>query len=75
MNNILQLRQFQLCNVILIAHLYSELRKRRRVRTVGVREIFRRRRQFGDGHNLIEELRFGSNSEYFFIYTRMNVER
>lgn len=72
MNSIVRRSQF--FNIILAGYLYLQLRKRKRIRTVGVREIFRRRIQFGDGHNLLEELRF-SDPLFFFIYTRMNIER
>ncbi|XP_071653486.1 putative nuclease HARBI1 [Temnothorax longispinosus] len=68
------MRHYQFLNLILAGYLYLQLRKKKRVRTVGVREIFRRRTQFGDGHNLLEELRF-RDPLFFFIYTRMNVER
>ncbi|XP_025158064.1 uncharacterized protein LOC109503818 isoform X1 [Harpegnathos saltator] len=67
-------RHYQFVNLILAGYLYLQLQKRKRIRTIGVRDIFRRRIQFGDRHNLVEELRF-CNPHLFFIYTRMNVER
>ena len=59
---------YQFFNLILAGYLYLQLRKKKRVRTVGVREIFRRRTQFGDGHNLFEELRF--RDPLFFLFTQ-----
>lgn len=58
----------------LFVMLLINLRRRTdRFRSVGVQDIYKRRRQQGDGHNLIKELRF--NSALFFNYTRLNYER
>lgn len=65
--------RYQAAMLLIARTLYQELQQRR-VRSFGVRPIFKRRIRFGDGHNLLEELRFG-DAEFFFIYTRMNTER
>ncbi|CAL1671982.1 unnamed protein product [Lasius platythorax] len=68
-------RRYQVFCVLFAGYLYLRQRQRqRRTRSIGVSDIFRRRLQFGDGHNILEELRFG-DAEFFFIYTRMNTER
>jgi len=59
--------------IVVAMYTYRRLKKRR-IRSIGVRDIYKRRIRFGDGHNLIQELRF-EDKDFFFIYTRMNVER
>ena len=59
--------------IAVILLLYRRIR-RRRIRSSGVRDIYKRRIRFGDGHNLLDELRF-EVKDFFFINTRMNVER
>ena len=55
--------------------LYLRRRRRRRHRrSVWVRSIFRRRRQQGEFHNLLQEMRL-SDSESHFRYLRMTKER
>lgn len=51
----------------------EQLGKVRRVRSIGVQDIFRRRREQGAGYNLLQELR--GNSKLFYNYTRLNFER
>ncbi|XP_048513980.1 protein ALP1-like [Athalia rosae] len=65
---------YKMLNVLWFGYLYLKLRKKRRVRSIGVRNIFKGRIQHGDGHNLFEELRIG-DAYMFFTYTRMNGER
>ena len=54
--------------------LYLPRRRRRHRRSVWVRSIFRRRRQQGEFHNLLQEMRL-SDSESHFRYLRMTKER
>ena len=48
-------------------------RKRKRRRRVWVREILAKRRQQGEFHNLLQELRL-ADPEYHFKYLRMSKE-
>ncbi|XP_034254142.1 uncharacterized protein LOC117652975 [Thrips palmi] len=57
-----------------LINLLTLLRKKYAVRRkMGVRPLFRNRIQLGDGHNLINELRF--DSALFFNYTRLSYQR
>ena len=61
--------------LLLIASLYLvHKRKRRRRKSVWVRPIFRKRRQHGEYHQLLQEMRL-SDPESHFRYLRMSVER
>lgn len=54
--------------------LYLRKRKLRRRRSVWVRPIFSKRRQQGEYHNLLQEMRF-SDPQSHFCYLRMSKER
>jgi hypothetical protein len=58
----------------LILGIIHRRRRRRQARRCWVRPIFSRRRQQGDFHNLIQELRL-SDPESYFRYMRMSKER
>ena len=61
--------------LLLVASLYLvHKRKKRRRKSVSVRPIFKKRRQHGEFHQLLQEMRL-SDPESHFRYLRMSVER
>ena len=60
--------------IALVLALYVMLRRRRRRRSVWVRPIFVRRRQQGEYHQLLQEMRL-ADPESHFRYMRMSKER
>lgn len=58
----------------LLILLYYNRHLRRPQRSVWVREIFKKRRQQGDYHNLIQEMRLGDKDKHF-NYFRMSSQQ
>ena len=60
--------------LVLVMALYLRRRRRKARRSVWVRAIFRRRREQGEYHNLLQEMRL-SDTESHFRYLRMSRQR
>lgn len=74
MDSNLLLSDEEILNVLEGLHAMLLLKEKfRRIRTIGVQDIFQNRRKQGDGYNLLQELR--GNSKLFYNYTRLNFER
>ena len=60
--------------IAIILGILHRRRRRRRVKKVWIRSIFTKRRQQGEFHNLLQEMRL-SDPESHFKYLRMSKER
>ena len=60
--------------IAIILGILHRRRRRKRVKKVWIRSIFTKRRQQGEFHNLLQEMRL-SDPESHFKYLRMSKER